>query len=365
MKSNWFDRWIFESYQPTVQGLALFRIFASMLILFFLMPDATYYFDLASFPDDFFTPPPGPMMFFDSFPPAWVFFLIHGLLALSWICILFGYKTQIASIAAAIFMLILLGFIFSIGKVNHQMLIIILPLLMAFSNWGGAYSLDAHLSGKRAKANGWTLTLLALFIGFMMFTAGFPKILGGWLDIDTFATKGHLLNQYFVRGRTELLSGYMVSMNLPWMWGMLDWATVIFETGFLIAVLRAGWTRLFVSFAVFFHFSTMLTLNIAFLVNFPAYAVFLPWGKIHESISSLIDSKAKPHTIPIIFGGALFGLFGIIKIIDKMNPYMPVKEPSFDELVLISAAVLVVIILSVKKVIDLISSVKPRSIDTL
>ena len=361
MKIDRFSRWIFNSYSPSLKGLALFRIFTALMFLFFLMPDASYYSDLANFPDDFFSPPPGPMMFFDSFPPAWFFFLIHVLLALSWICILIGYKTQIASIAAAIFMLILLGFIFSIGKVNHQMLIIILPLVMAFSNWGGAYSIDAQLSGKRAKANGWTLTLLALFIGFMMFTAGFPKILGGWLNGDTLATKGHLLNQYFVRGRTELLSGFMVDMNVSWVWSLLDWVTVIFETGFLIAVLRAGWTRLFVSFAVLFHFSTMLTLNIAFLVNFPAYAAFLPWGKIHESISSLIDSKAKPHTIPIIFGGALFGFFGIIKIIDKMNLFMPVTEPSFDELVLISAAVLVVIILSAKKVVELISSVKTQA----
>lgn len=360
MKNSWFDRWIFESYQPTVQGLALFRIFASLLILFFLMPDATYYIDLASFPDDFFTPPPGPMMFFGSFLPAWFFYLIHALLALSWIFILFGYKTKIASVAAGIFMLILLGFIFSIGKVNHQMLIILLPLIMAFSNWGGAYSIDANLSGKRPIANGWTLTLLALFIGFMMFTAGFPKILGGWLNGDTFATRGHLLNQYFVRGRTELLSEYMVNMDLPLIWGILDWMTVLFETGFLIAVLRAGWTRLFVCFAILFHFSTMLTLNIAFLVNFPAYAAFLPWGKIHDSISSLIDSKAKPHTIPLIFGGVFFGLFIIIKIIDKMSLFMPTKEPSFDELVLISSAVLIVITLGAKKVIDLITSVRTR-----
>ncbi|WP_340104846.1 HTTM domain-containing protein [Rhodohalobacter sp. 8-1] len=362
MGNNWFDRWIFESYQPTIQGLALFRIFASLLILFFLMPDAAYYTDLASFPDDFFTPPPGPMMFFDSFPPAWFFYSIHVLLALSWICVLIGFKTQKASIAAAIFMLILLGFIFSIGKVNHQMLIILLPLLMAFSSWGGAYSFDAGLSGKKTKANGWTLTLLALFIGFMMFTAGFPKILGGWLNGDTFATQGHLLNQYFIRGRTELLSGYMVSMNIPLIWGILDWGTVFFETGFLIAVLRAGWTRLFVCFAVFFHFSTMLTLNIAFLVNFPAYAAFLPWGKIHESIASLVDLNEKPYTIPLVFGGALFCLFGIIKIIDKMYLLTPTREPSFDELALISGAVLIVLTLGLKKAIGLFSSVRTQSV---
>ena len=360
MEKNWFDRWIFDSYDPSVQGMALFRIFASLMILFFLMPEATYYSDLASFPEDFFTPPPGPMMLIDSFPPAWFLYVIHLLLVISWLCILLGFKTRKASIAAALFMLILLGFIFSIGKINHQMLIILLPAIMAFSNWGSAYSIDAGSSGKNdtQTANGWPLTLLALFIGFMMFTAGFPKLLGGWLNGDTFAAQGHLLNQYFMRGRTELLAGFMVEANLPWMWGILDWATVLFEMGFLVAVLRAGWTRLFVCFAVLFHFSTMMTLNIAFLVNFPAYAAFLPWTKIHGQISSRVNSGSTSLTIPLVFGGILVVVFGIIKYIDSLKIVMPTREPSFDELTLIGGALIIVLALGGRKLYGILYKIQ-------
>lgn len=358
MKIDRFSRWIFNSYSPTVGGLALFRIFTALMFLFFLMPDASYYSDLANFPDDFFSPPPGPMMLIDSFPPAWFFYTVHLFLIVSWLGILAGYKTRVSSLMAGVFMLILLGFIFSIGKVNHQMLLVLLPVIMAFSNWGEAYSIDARRADPPSQAEGWPLVLLALFIGFMMFTAGFPKILGGWLSGDTLATKGHLLNQYFVRGRTGLLSGFMVDMNVPWVWSLLDWATVIFETGFLVAVLRAGWTRLFVCFAVLFHFSTMLTLNIAFLVNFPAYAAFLPWGKIHNFISSRLLPDSNSKNVALIYGAVLTGIFAIIKIIDKNELILQLSEPSFDDLAIIGTALIIVIALGIRKAMSLIISVR-------
>lgn len=349
MNHNRFSSWIFDSYHPTTKGLSLFRIFAALMFLFFLMPNAVYYPDLAALPDDFYSPPPGPMMFFCSFPPAWFLYTVHILLVISWLGVLSGYKTRVSSLMAAAFMLILLGFIYSVGKVNHQMLLVILPAIMAFSNWGDAYSVDARQTAPLYRADGWPLVLLALFIGFMMFTAGLPKILGGWLNPDTHATYGHLLNQYYVRGRTELLSGFMVELELPWLWGLLDWATVFFEIGFLFAVLRAGWTRLFVCFAILFHFSTMLTLNIAFLVNFPAYAAFLPWDKCNNYLQTHLFAPIREELIPIAFGGALFILFMIIKIIDKSAVIMPVNEPSFNEIILIGGALLVVIGMGIGK----------------
>lgn len=351
---DYFRRWIFDSYHPSAEGLALYRIFTALMFLFFLMPDATYYSDLADFPIDFFTPPPGPMMFFTDFPPAWFFYTIHSLLALSWICVLVGYKTRISSLLAAVLMLVLSGFIFSIGKVNHQMLLVLVPAIMAFSNWGAVFSIDYRSSESKLKAQGWPLILLALFIGFMFFTAGFPKILGGWLELDSMATRGHLLNQYFVRGRTELLSGFMVELDLPLLWSFLDWATVLFEVGFLITVLRAGWTRLFVCLAVLFHFSTMLTLNIAFLVNFPAYAAFLPWERVYNYLKKKSSSTQKELAVVLKSTAALFLVFLVIKIVDKSEAIMSVKEPSLNELVLIGGAVAIVIALGIGKVLSLL-----------
>lgn len=350
MESDRFSRWIFESYHPTSEGLALYRILTALMFLFFLMPDATFYSDLADFPDDFFLPPPGPMMLFSEFPPAWFFYTVHALLALSWVGVLLGYKTRFSSLAAAGFMLVLMGFIFSIGKVNHQMLLVLVPGFMAFSNWGTAYSFDSKMSDIKLKAEGWPLVLLALFIGFMFFTAGFPKILGGWLDPDSMATRGHLLNQYFVRGRTELLSGFAVELDLPWLWLFLDWATIIFEVGFLVAVLRPGWTRLFVCLAVVFHFSTMLTLNIAFLVNIPAYAAFLPWDRIHNVLKERSSASQKQSAEILKYGAALILAFSVIKLVDISAVVMPNKEPSFNEIILIGIALLIVIALGIQKV---------------
>ena len=348
-----FSKWIFDSYHPTAKGLALYRIFTALMFLIFLMPDATYYSDMADFPDEFFSPPPGPMMFFSEFPSAWFFYTIHVLLALSWVGVLLGYKTRFCSLAAAGFMLLLMGFIFSIGKVNHQMLLVLVPGFMAFSNWGATYSIDSSNSDIKVKAEGWPIVLLALFIGFMFFTAGFPKILGGWLDPDSMATRGHLLNQYFVRGRTELLSGFAVELDLPWVWSFLDWATVVFEVGFLVAVLRSEWTRLFVCFAVLFHFSTMLTLNIAFLVNFPAYAAFLPWDKIHRCLKPRLSSFRITASLPLTFGSALFMLFAVIKMIDKSAVFLPDNEPSFNEVTIIGTALIIVIVLGIRKIGEL------------
>jgi hypothetical protein len=342
---------MFESYHPTAGGLGLFRIFTALFFLFFLMPVASYYSELSQFPADFYNPPPGPMMLLNGFPPAWFFFTVHVLLVGSWIGVLVGYKTRVMSLAASGFMLILLGFIYSIGKVNHQMLLVLLPGFMAFSGWGRAYSFDSMKHPSKQNANGWPLVLLALFIGFMFFTAGFPKFLGGWLNGDTLATKGHLLNQYFVRGRTEMLSGFMVQFESPFFWGALDWATVLFEAGFLIAVLRAGWTRLFVGIAVLFHFSTMLTLNIGFLVNFPAYAAFLPWDKIELALKKRFISDDEPpgETIALKFGLAVFLVFLLIKIFDATELFMTAAEPSFNEVVIIGSAVLIALYLGLRK----------------
>lgn len=357
MINNRFSRWIFESYQPTTEGLALYRILVSLMIIFFLLPDPAYYSYLAEFPDDFYSPLPGPMMLFNEFPPALFLQGVHGMLVLSWISVLVGYKTKYSSLISAGLTLILLGFIFSIGKANHQLVIVLTPAIMAFSNWGGAYSIDAVYRQKKQKAEGWPLVLLALIIGFMFFTAGFPKILGGWLDPDSLATRGHLLNQFFVRGRTELLSGWAVDVQSPLLWGILDWATVIFEVGFLAAVYRAGWTRLFVCLAVLFHLSTMLTLNIAFLINFPAYAAFLPWDSIHNSLSRQVQnnqSATSTGRIPWFFGVTLFLIFILIKVIDKTAWLLPLKEPSFNDVALIGVAVCIVAFFAVRKGLTLV-----------
>jgi len=351
MGNNKFEQWVFDSYSPGAPGLGLYRIFASLLFLFFLVPDFGFYSTLASYPDDFFTPPPGPMMLFDSFPPAWFLQMVHVLLIFSWVCVFIGVKTKIASIMAGVFMFIIQGFIFSLGKVNHEILLSVTPIVMAFTNWGAMFSYDAFKESAPQKTEGWPLVLLALFIGFMMFTAGVPKILGGWLDPSTQAAQGHLFNQYYVRGRQELLAGFAIQIDSTVFWEILDWATILFEVGFLVAVLKAGWFRLFVCFAVIFHFSTMMMLNIAFLANFMAYAAFLKWDEVYQYLKrgSIKNQDKNIYSRLVILTAGLFVFFAALRWLSEAEIFMSYTEPSLHHLVLISFFLVVVILLAFMK----------------
>lgn len=306
-----YHRWIFDSFSVSPEGMGLYRIFVAVFILGFILPDIEMYEFLGTVPNELFSPPPGPMWFFEGFPSESVFLLLHSLLIVSLVCLLVGFRTKWASILAGVLLLAIKGFFYSIGKINHDLLLSVLPIVMSFSGWGKAYSIDGwlHRGDKEfQRVEGWPLSLLALFLGFMMFTAGFPKLLGGWLELDTQATLGHFFKQFFVKGRQDLLATYIINIDNRIIWELLDYATVLFEMGFLVAIIHPRSTRLFVSFAVLFHFSIMMTLNISFLPNFPAYAAFLNWSAINDRFKKWLDVKlASPIILVGIF--LIFGFF--------------------------------------------------------
>jgi uncharacterized membrane protein YphA (DoxX/SURF4 family) len=307
-----FDRWIFDSFDVTPTGLGLYRIVYAAFVLFVLTPGHSplLRFDgIVQLPDAFFHPPPGPMMVFSDFPPLWVAQTTSGLLTLSLVALLIGYRTRAASIATGVLMLIGYGFAFSVGKVNHVMLFVLVPLVMAASNWGAAYSWDRWRRPEAPRrVHAWPLTLLALLLGFAMFTAGFSKLLGGWLDPTSLATQGHFLKQFFVSGRQDLLAPIFLAVDSGLFWKALDTATVLFEMGFLVAAFHPVATRLFAACAVLFHFSTMMILNISFAIHLPVYAAFVNWAGIAQALP--FDGEAlaerasrRPWALGLLGGG--------------------------------------------------------------
>jgi uncharacterized membrane protein YphA (DoxX/SURF4 family) len=301
-----FSRWIFDSFSVSPEALGLYRIFTALFILCFLLPSTEMYSFLGSIPNDFYAPPPGPMWFFEGFPSEGFFYFLHGILIILLVLLLIGYKTPWVSIFAGVVLLIIKGFFYSLGKINHDLLLALVPIVMSFSGWGKAYSIDSLRQNGKAdpgKVESWPLTLLALFIGFMMFTAGFAKLVGGWLYTETQATMGHLFSQYFVKNRQDLLASYILSIDNRIIWELLDYATVIFEIGFLVAIFHPRATKLFVSFAVLFHFSIMITMNISFLPNFLAYAAFLNWILINKNFKKFLPIK---FASPVLLTGSFF-----------------------------------------------------------
>ncbi len=359
MKANRssFDKWIFDTYQVSNEGLGLFRICGSLFLLFFLIPGQglDHYQYLSSLPADFYAPPPGPMMFLDSFPPYRVFQVIYGLIIMFTLGMLVGYRTKWTSILAGIFILFMQGLIYSVGKVNHEILVPLVPIIMAFSNWGNSFSVDSlRHGGQDRKAESWPLVLLSLFIGFMMFTSGFPKILGGWLDPSTHAVKAHLFRQFFAHEREAFLAGYAIQFQSDLLWELLDWATILFEIGFLVAVRKATWFRFFLVLAVFFHFSTKMLLNISFLPNFLAYAVFLNWTVIYQSnrqnVQQLMNISAEKAAKISVISFVLFLaiLFGILKWISVNQIFDLRSDLMIHESIFLFMAVIIVSIISLK-----------------
>lgn len=354
-KENPFNQWIFHSYSITKEGLGLMRIVLSLFLLYFLIPGNGWghFLFLSTIPHDFYAAPPGPMMLFDQFPSHLFLVTLYLTCILSVILMMIGYKTKWVSILTGLSILTLQGVIFSVGKINHEILVALVPVVMAFSHWGSAFSIDSGMCKKSDEAESWPLTFVAVLIGFMMFTAGFPKILGGWLDISTQATQGHLLNQFFVRERQDLLAEAAVNFHSPLFWEILDWGTVLFEIGFLFALIKMRWFKFFLCLAIIFHFFTMLFLNIAFLPNFLAYAIFLNWDQIlkkwHEWCDKAFGNKIRSSQLRsvIILSALLTTLFAALKVISQSEAHLSRSDLQLYEVVIVGLSALYVVYLGI------------------
>ncbi|PEN08783.1 hypothetical protein CRI93_03225 [Longimonas halophila] len=310
------DRWLFDTFTASPEGLGLYRILYASFVLFAFTPGHAELLDFSfvgALPNAFFLPPPGPLMLLPGPPPSWLLDALHLLLTGSLVALLVGYRTRWASWAVFGLLLTGYGFAFSVGKINHVMLFVLLPLVMSLTNWGAAYSMDAQAQRTPRAVQTWPLALLALLIGFAMFTAGFSKLIGGWLDPTTQATQGHFVKQFFARGRQDFLAPWLLQVDSVVFWELLDWGTVLFEMGFLVAVVRKQTMRLFLAAAIGFHLGTLLMLNIAFVFNYIVYAAFISWGplakRLQDGLAHLPNGAAAPRLILLVGAVGTLGLW--------------------------------------------------------
>ena len=278
-----FDRWVFGSFVQSPEGLAAFRIVFAAYVYLVVAPLHDVYASfgwIADLPDGLFTPPPGPMSLGRGFPDAAFFRVLETLLVFSLAALATGYRTRAASWTVGLCLALGYGFSYSLGKVNHNVLLVVLAPLMSFTHWGAAWSYDAVQGRAQREVQSWPVSALALLVGFAMFTAGVAKLGGGWLDLETAAAQGHVAKQFVVVGRRDLLAGFAVRTQAPLAWEFLDWATVVFELAFLPAALSERWTRILAALATLFHVGVMLTMNIAFTANVVVYAAFIDWDGV-------------------------------------------------------------------------------------
>lgn len=275
-----FENWIFRSFPMNAEQLGLYRIAYSLYLLIWGIPNFSWIHNL---PDSFFNPPAYSIvgLLFSSFPPYWFMQGMSLLIVTLAILLLFGYQTRWVSVLLGLSIIFCKGFAFSFGLIGQDIIVWLVPILLSFSNWGAAFSIDAQRSSTPAKpVHNWPVTMVALLLGFAMFTAGLPKLLGGWLDPATQATRGHFFTQYHVIGDLTLLAHWMRANTNIVLWEVMDWGAVLFEMGFLVAVLNPRWFRWIIGLAVIFHASTFLVFNISFHFQYSVYLLFICWGTI-------------------------------------------------------------------------------------
>lgn len=266
-------------------SLCLFRVVFGLFTLFLRWPSFRW---LSTVPDAFYNPPIFSLSsFFSGFPHAFVFYSLDCCLSVFIVALLIGLFTRFATVALLITLIVANSFQYSLGKIDHGgVLYLCVLLIMSFQDWGRYFSVDALLFRERnvpqdSSRPHKNLYFLALLIAFSFFTAGFGKALA-WVDFDL-STSGFLswlYSGYFSYGRTHLLAPFIVGLELPLLWELIDYSAVLFELGFLLAMFwRRAW-YVWLALGCFFHLSNSLLLNIPFNTNAIAYLAFIPWSQI-------------------------------------------------------------------------------------
>jgi hypothetical protein len=208
-------------------------------------------------------------MLLAGWPPAGLILAIELLLAASLFAILIGAFTRTASLTSAACGLILTTLLYSQGKIDHAILwTVVVPAVMAWTSWGDTWSVDAarervrQRQGFRADARR-PIELVALSLGVVFGTAAALKALTGWLDPGSSSTLGWVFAQAVQEGYKAGPSPFF-SMTPGFVWLAVDYATVLFEAGFLIAATRRHWLMPYLLVAAMFHAG-------ASLMGFPAF----------------------------------------------------------------------------------------------
>lgn len=260
-----------RSTEVSDNSLAAFRIVFGFLVLLFF----TFRFSwIGNMPDTLFDPPKISISaIFSSFPPTAYFKILETVFVLSVVCICLGIRARSASLIAGISYLLMSSFANSFGKIDHDVLFLAVFICMYFSNWGTKHAIVADRKTNYMLRGE---TLLAIFIAFGMFTAGFQKAFL-WIDFNM-AESGFLrwfYNSYFSLGRTHLLAEWVFNFP-PILIELFDYFAVLLELTAIIALLygRSSW-RIWILIAAIFHIGNLLFLNISFSIHLLVYLPFV------------------------------------------------------------------------------------------
>ncbi|WP_145202967.1 hypothetical protein [Thalassoglobus polymorphus] len=282
---------------------------------------ATWMKDLPSF---MFAPPISPAAIFTDFPPDYVYdFIKLGTLATS-LLLLGGILPKSTSILLSFLLFGIRIFAYASGKINHDILVPLIPAVLAFSNWGNAFRIHTQtdLSEKKKLNDGLPVAIFAFLTAFWMATAGWQKITTDWLNLGYSVVQSDCFNNFNVTGRRSAVGQLALNCLRPWMWELLDWTTVVFELSGIFVVWKRSAFRYWLFVATFFHLGIDLVMLIPYAPAIIAYGVFVPW---HQLVGkSRVFEKLQNHTV--IIPAALVITFGLVKLVLPSIPFLNVSR---------------------------------------
>lgn len=265
---------------------------------------------VSALPETYFNPPLGPFMLLSAAPSGIVIFGLQAVVTLGLLLLLIGYRTSVVSYVVPILLIVLAGIRFSTGKIDHDILLYLLPLFLARS-WGTRLSLrpEKYLRPR--------LDVLALFVGFFFLTSGILKASTGWLDPDYSATAGWLAFYQTNYGVETVLAGWLGDVSGAPL-ELLDWLTVLLECSILPLLFFRRTVAVALLFCLSFNIVVVLLFGINFSELFPVYLALLPLAiKTVEKLTYLAAGGILLLTVIIgnvgsLIGGAMtLGPFGL------------------------------------------------------
>ena len=262
-----------------VQDIAVFRIVFGAYVLLTLFDVG----QVSSSPAAEFHPPLGPMRLFSEVPPHAALEALELATSILAALLVLGLWTRAVSFLLALALMTGFGLTYSFGKIDHTIVLVLVPAIMAFSAWGTALTIGTDRDHPDPEADSsaiaqWPMRLLAMTIALAFVPAGSAKLRSGWLDIHNHATEGHFIRGYVSNGRDDWLGPLFIRLHEGPVWELLDWLTVALELGLVLAVLTWRSFRIGVAVAAIFHLGVLLMMNITFHANVIGYGAFVRWS---------------------------------------------------------------------------------------
>lgn len=276
------DRWLFREFKTSRKDLAAYRIIYSVLALALFLGRGMWTIGL---PVDFWSPPTGVARVLNGQPSAAILIGLNAALTISLLALLLGVFTPVASILSTVLMVLVNSITYSYGKIDHDIVMVLVPALLAFSGWGAVWSLDAR-RGVISTVERWPLALLAICVGLGMMTAGIAKL--SWLELATQQSYLWAIEYKQTAGWQGIATAPAIDYLPKPVWEISDWATVVLECGFVLSCVNRYLFRTTCIVACFFHLGVLLTLDLAHPFNLLAYAAFFPLTRAARSATWLM-----------------------------------------------------------------------------